>query len=908
MTRPALLLPLLCLSLVVRAEVTPGEILIGEMNCAACHDAGATKARLASRESPRLGADGVNVTPQWLRGFLADPQKEKPGTLMPDVLHALSVEQKTEAVEALTHFLVGIRREGGGKAVGTSVTALAEGERLYHSLGCVQCHAPTRLPEGKENDAAAKEEFAKLQASAVPLGTNIASKYTVAELTRFLRDPLKARPSGRMPAMNLTEGEAQAVATYLLREQLPAGKMAATAGLQFDYYQKDFPELPEFDRLKPDASGSTDVPTLKVAKRKNSYATRFTGNVQIAKTGKYKFYTESDDGSRLYIDGKLVVENGGIHPAQERSGELDLKAGAHAFVLTYFDGGGETSMRVLWKGPDMEKQPMPAGVFSHDSQPLVPLGDAPFTVDAARAERGKALFAEYNCAACHAGTDVAPRPAKVLAQLVARQPRGCLASKPAATTPKFEINDRQRQVVLALLQEQAPLNTPLNDEEQIRRTLTVMNCYACHQRDRRGGADGLRRDYFASIGEVDLGEEGRIPPALTGVGAKLQPAWMKEVLEKGEKVRPYMATRMPQFGARNLAHLPALFDRADTAADAQSQPNVFAPGAASDANKFGRKLIGVGGLTCVACHNFAGNKSLGIPAVDLASTGQRLKWDWFRRYLLDPQTLRPGTRMPSFFPGGVAANKDLLGGDTEKQIASIWAYFARKNFTDLPAGLIQGKLEIVAADEAVMYRNFIDGGGPRAIGVGYPEKANLCFDANEMRLSMIWQGPFIDASKHRSGRGAGFEKPLGTNIIKGPPGPPFAALASESDKWPAKGEGYRFRGYRLDEKRRPAFRYTVAGVDVEDFPIAIPGEVDATIQRTLTFSAKEAAPGTLYFRAAVGPKIDEKDGVFTVGENLRLKFSGAAKPLIRDADGKQELLVPITFKDGKAVITESISW
>jgi hypothetical protein len=433
-----------------------------------------------------------------------------------------------------------------------------------------------------------------------------------------------------------------------------------------------------------------------------------------------------------------------------------------------------------------------------------------------------------------------------------------------------------------------------------------MNCYACHQRDRRGGADGIRREFFTNVGEVDLGDEGRIPPTLTGVGGKLQQSWIKEVVEKGEKVRPYMATRMPQFGARNVGHLPALFDRADTASTAQSQPNVFAEGVASHANKFGRKLVGVGGLTCIACHTFAGNKSLGVPAVDLAGVGQRLKWDWFRRYLLDPQALRPGTRMPAFFPNGVAANKDILAGDAEKQIAAIWAYLARKNFTDLPDGLIQGKMEIAATDEAVMYRNFIEGGGSRAIGVGYPERANVCFDANEMRLAMFWQGPFIDAARHRTGRGAGFEKPLGTNVVKGPPGPPFASLASESEKWPAKGDDYHFKGYRLDEKRRPAFHYTFGSVAVEDFPIAVPGVVDATLKRTLTLTAKDA-PATLYFRAAVAPKIEEKNGAFVISENVTMKFPGA-KPLIRNSDGKAELLVPVVFAEGKATLTEEISW
>src|SRR5688572_11098261 len=74
----------------VSAEITPGEILISEMNCAACHEApGALKVRLAARQAPKLGPEGVHPSPQWLREFLSDPQKTKPGTLMPDMLHSL---------------------------------------------------------------------------------------------------------------------------------------------------------------------------------------------------------------------------------------------------------------------------------------------------------------------------------------------------------------------------------------------------------------------------------------------------------------------------------------------------------------------------------------------------------------------------------------------------------------------------------------------------------------------------------------------------------------------------------------------------------------------------------------------------------------------------------------------------
>ena len=88
--------------------------------------------------------------------------------------------------------------------------------------------------------------------------------------------------------------------------------------------------------------------------------------------------------------------------------------------------------------------------------------------------------------------------------------------------------------------------------------------------------------------------------------------------------------------------------------------------------------------------------------------------------------------------------------------------------------------------------------------------------------------------------------------------------------------------------------------------MAIPGEVDADLKRTVTI--KSAMPmANLYFRAAAGGKIEEKDGAFVVDDRVRLKFTGA-QPRVRTVDGKSELLVPLALKDGQATFTETISW
>jgi hypothetical protein len=222
-------------------------------------------------------------------------------------------------------------------------------------------------------------------------------------------------------------------------------------------------------------------------------------------------------------------------------------------------------------------------------------------------------------------------------------------------------------------------------------------------------------------------------------------------------------------------------------------------------------------------------------------------------------------------------------------------------------------MEVCATNEAVIYRNFIQGAGTRAIGVAYPEKANLAFDANELRLALIWQGPFIDAARHRSGRGDGFEGPLGYNLVKMGAGPSFALLPDLESKWPevsGKGAGYQMRGYRLDKLRRPAFLYSFEGIEVEDYPVAVNGDLDASFRRTITFRSA-ASREKLWFRAWAGPRIEaQPDGSFMVENKIRLHFELASKqqPALRRQEGKAELLVPVVFLDGQARIAEEIFW
>ncbi|HYE31807.1 MAG TPA: PA14 domain-containing protein [Methylomirabilota bacterium] len=874
--------------------IRAGELLLGELNCVACHKAEASVTeRLNPRTAPILSEVGDRVTVQELRKWIADPHTAKPGTTMPDMLRQLPSEKRTEAAEDLTHFLASLK--SGAERPGHMYDELKarQGKALYHKVGCVACHAPQ----------SAASEFNPALPSGVGLSTllvtnsapfpNLARKYTVQSLSAFLLDPLKARPSGRMPSLKLFESEAVGIAMYLLREQsrnTPSGEPERIAGLAYAYSEEGVSEDPDFYKLPIKETGSTEIPSVKPAKRESNFAIRFSGYIRIERSGRYTFYTHSDDGSRLFIGEQMVVNNWGFHAAQEKSGTVELAAGDHPITILFYQGGGESELRVSYAGPGIQKQSIPSSMFSHEGRPMRPLESGVFALEPERVGRGRELFTALGCAACHdIGAGVRDDAnARSLASLQ-NVSGGCLAENPAAKAADYRLSSDQRQALREALEKREELAKPLAAAARVTRTLAALNCYACHTRDGEGGPTAARLDYFVTLGEAELGDEGRVPPHLTKVGAKLKPEWAREVIVNGGAARPYMATRMPQFGERNAGHLPQSFEQADVPSDARPEPQVSANNA-----KLGRKLVGTGALSCVSCHTFAPFKSLGIPAVDLTQMSKRLKYDWFHRYLIDPQSLRPNTRMPTFWPNGEAANKEILGGNTDAQIAAIWAYLSEGTEASPPDGLIQGKREIVAAEHPVIYRHFIEGAGTRAIGVGYPEKVNLAFDAQNLRLALLWHGPFIDSSRHSTGRGEGFEGPLGHNILKLPNGPSVAMLPDSQAAWPEKADAAnaRFLGYKLDEKQRPAFRYSVNGMLVEEFFEPVPGELDPLFIRHIFTGRPTGAQ--MFVRLGVSDNVTSPEpNVFILNKKLQLRVTGA-QATTRQSGGRTEILAPLT--------------
>jgi fibro-slime domain-containing protein len=95
-----------------------------------------------------------------------------------------------------------------------------------------------------------------------------------------------------------------------------------------------------------------------------TFSTTWSGSFVVLRAGMYTFATRSDDGSWVYVDGQLVVDNGGSHAAQVASGRVDLKRGVHAIFIKYFQSGGDFHFELLWASDAAPLEPMPTWALS----------------------------------------------------------------------------------------------------------------------------------------------------------------------------------------------------------------------------------------------------------------------------------------------------------------------------------------------------------------------------------------------------------------------------------------------------------------------------------------------------------------------------------------------------------------
>ena len=533
-------------------------------------------------------------------------------------------------------------------------------------------------------------------------------------------------------------------------------------------------------------------------------------------------------------------------------------------------------------------------------RPQTDVASRAFERDADLAARGQRHFHELGCVKCHA-VDDRKTDAERIPLTAENLERGCLSDR-VGTWPQFAMTSSDKQAIQAALREEW---SDLGDEDQIAMTMTALRCVNCHRRGELGGISEDRDLHFHTT-NPNLGPQGRIPPTLTGVGAKLKPTWMRQVLVSGRNIRPYVKTRMPQYGVDNVAHLVDLFQRTDRQPELQDVE--FSD--QKEMRTAGHELAGTRGLNCIVCHTFQLKQAATMPAVDLTDMAERLHKDWFHRYMRNPQRLSLNTVMPTFWPGGRAIRQNVLDGDPVMQIEALWQYLLDGRQARAPQGLIREPMELLATEEAVMLRRRYDGIGKRGIGVGYPSEVNLAFDAEQLRLAMIWRGKFADPGAVWRGQGSGMVRPIGRNVVRFMAGPDVDDAESPWTVDDSRPPHHQFKGYSLDDKRRPKFEYQIGSVMIEDYTVDIidPHSDQPSLRRTLTLRSGERG-SNLMFRAADGQEISALgDGEFLVDKKLRVRIAEPHGGAVVDGASGRQLRVPLDLFDEATVLVVDYVW
>jgi cbb3-type cytochrome oxidase cytochrome c subunit len=735
------------------------------------------------------------------------------------------------------------------------------GRFLFEELACVKCHAAGR--DDKMTKGLAERGGPNL--------SKIAERAYPGWLDAWLAHPKKLRPHTAMPAMfsddEKGKAERYAVVAYLtslgkplaeykppainpndVRQSLDRGaKLYLTAGCATCH--GDQLTAPPTKKKKDDDEDDTPL---------DPAGTLY--GVGTA-TGPQMYYTLNHVGSKTspmalgsWLLNPLETNPHGRMPNMKLSVQEAFDIARHLCKVT-----DDKISPKMPEAPKIEPKDVVKDLKLHgamivdDKTELNKLGQTwPMA--------GWVVFHSKGCVNCHNVDDKAfimPtfRPEhSINANALGHTPAGgCMADKPAISkVPNYALTADQKASLTAFLKDGLTGAGSPSAVHTAKVALKRFNCLNCHSRDGEGGIDAALADKMKALENPDNADDVQ-PPRLTGIGRKMRTSWMKEVLTNAGRARPWMTLRMPQYGDANVGklheHLPLL--DGTTTDDAVGKAEFT-----KEKIETGKALAGKQGHGCISCHDISGLRGGGTRGPDLATTNQRVRFDWYTRWMHQPQRMVPGTKMPQAFIEGKALLDQYYGGDGDKQIEALWAYFSLGPGLPLPAGLEPPKGMVVAVkDRPELLRTFLpDNAGTKCVAVGYPGGLNVAFDSSQCRLSYAWSGNFLDVQPVWDGRGGNPARLLGQKFWAAPAGFPWAITAS-SDKLPdfarqaddpafaaplPSGKAYtgpmavKFTGYTLDDQGQPTFRYSLSADD---------GKASLTVTETPLPSAATVANG-----------------------------------------------------------------
>jgi PA14 domain len=200
-----------------------------------------------------------------------------------------------------------------------------------------------------------------------PAYVNEARDAAPAELDSAASEPdVAAPPDAQIAPADVAAADVAADrAPDVAADRAPDADPVAGAGLRGSYYNGNNFETFVFSRVDPivDFPWANDPPDPRLSF--DGFSVRWTGTFRARYTETYTFTVHSGDGSRLSVNGTLIVDDWRTHAPEDYSGTIQLTAGrTYDIKLEYFHVTGWSVARLIWESPTQGKQVVPAGTFT----------------------------------------------------------------------------------------------------------------------------------------------------------------------------------------------------------------------------------------------------------------------------------------------------------------------------------------------------------------------------------------------------------------------------------------------------------------------------------------------------------------------------------------------------------------
>jgi hypothetical protein len=241
------------------------------------------------------------------------------------------------------------------------ITTVGQGI-LGLTLNCSRCHDHKIDPIPAADYYSTLAFFRNLTANGYGPNVERPLLATAEDRQRFVSQEQQIRDDGDRLQQRLTELETT------LRQQLAEHSDSQTRiydldDLEYRFYRDNFRQLPDFDQLKPETVAKAEQPLIdiSVATRPDNFGFVFTAHLIVPADGEYQFVLDSDDGSRLTVDGKQLIEYDGIHGVgSPRRAKAYLKQGRYPLRVDYFQGMFGKGLHLHWSGPGFRRRSLTA--------------------------------------------------------------------------------------------------------------------------------------------------------------------------------------------------------------------------------------------------------------------------------------------------------------------------------------------------------------------------------------------------------------------------------------------------------------------------------------------------------------------------------------------------------------------